>query len=389
MHWEQSYNCFNSKYEDIFEQFVRQALYLSDRPIIVFSESQTPNWKEKICEGIMPDHALSAREKPLVHAMNHDPLSLMTDHNHRELQAWPYLHQILNHYTHVPIQLFRHHHYEGYKCQGPYIRNWGCCSASWHPSLKGHELRAAHFSYFWLLSIREAIADLLKQFNEDTKLDKESEMCPILHKRHSLTQFQYHQLISPSNSDPSVLYPSHLVDNMTCLTDYEPRSETFFSLKSHVVSWGFNESFQWSFNIIDALKNPRAVSRHRSLGYQDFRHVLIGNNGSGPLSLSINIRQPGSLVLCQPPGDWGKIPQGMVSLWEDNAVSVYLSPWNTKTPFVFVNSMAMLLKFTNPRPKDSQSVCMHTVDKIPLGNHVLSIIPASKSNIAIGVVLIP
>jgi hypothetical protein len=58
--------------------------------------------------------------------------------------------------------VWSHSHYEAYKCHGPYVKNWACCSASWHPSLLGHELRAAHYSYFWLLIFKDALNGLLE-----------------------------------------------------------------------------------------------------------------------------------------------------------------------------------------------------------------------------------
>lgn len=42
--WEQSYNCHPSDKGYLYEQFVRQALLMPSRPIIAFSDSNTPNW---------------------------------------------------------------------------------------------------------------------------------------------------------------------------------------------------------------------------------------------------------------------------------------------------------------------------------------------------------
>lgn len=47
-----------------------------------------------------------------------------------------------------------------YKCLGPYIPDWGCCSAPWHPSLKGHELRAGHHALLWLFILHDAVSEL-------------------------------------------------------------------------------------------------------------------------------------------------------------------------------------------------------------------------------------
>lgn len=46
-----------------------------------------------------------------------------------------------------------------------------CCSASWHPSLLGHELRADNHIYHLLLQFKDAIEGLLKKIQEGETLD--------------------------------------------------------------------------------------------------------------------------------------------------------------------------------------------------------------------------
>ncbi len=41
VHWEQNYFCDGST---IMEQFIRQAMTIPTRPIVIFSEAQTGNW---------------------------------------------------------------------------------------------------------------------------------------------------------------------------------------------------------------------------------------------------------------------------------------------------------------------------------------------------------
>ena len=45
---------------------------------------------------------------------------------------------------------------------GPYIPDWGCCSAPWHPSIKGHQLRAGHQVHviLWLFIMHDAVSEL-------------------------------------------------------------------------------------------------------------------------------------------------------------------------------------------------------------------------------------
>ena len=51
-------------------------------------------------------------------------------------------------FTHFfTLQAWQHHHYnDEYKCQGPYHKDWGVGTASWHPSVSGHQLRAGQYS---------------------------------------------------------------------------------------------------------------------------------------------------------------------------------------------------------------------------------------------------
>lgn len=41
VHWEQSYNCGDRL---AYELFIRQSLSLPNQPIVIFSDSSTPNW---------------------------------------------------------------------------------------------------------------------------------------------------------------------------------------------------------------------------------------------------------------------------------------------------------------------------------------------------------
>ena len=55
------------------------------------------------------------------------------------------------------IQLWDHSDYENSKCHGPYIPKWNSGVASWHPSELGQELRAAHYSFYWLSVYKDAL----------------------------------------------------------------------------------------------------------------------------------------------------------------------------------------------------------------------------------------
>lgn len=44
VHWEQTYNCGFGDSGKIIEQFIRQVSTIPGRPVIVFTDSATPNW---------------------------------------------------------------------------------------------------------------------------------------------------------------------------------------------------------------------------------------------------------------------------------------------------------------------------------------------------------
>ena len=49
----------------VFEQFIRQSLALPNQPIVVFSDSVTPNWKEEDCKDAK-DATVSEEEKKML-----------------------------------------------------------------------------------------------------------------------------------------------------------------------------------------------------------------------------------------------------------------------------------------------------------------------------------
>ena len=44
IHWEQTYNCGFGDHQMKLEQFIRQSIAIPSNPIIIFTDSSTPNW---------------------------------------------------------------------------------------------------------------------------------------------------------------------------------------------------------------------------------------------------------------------------------------------------------------------------------------------------------
>ena len=127
----------------------------------------------------------------------------------------------MKHYHGAALQTFQHATFTEYACLGPYIKTWMDGAASWHPSVIGHRVRAAHHAYFWLQIYREAVQEILwskralSALHKDVQHHLDHNYKPMSEKAASVTPF---------------------VDNVTCYTDYEPRAVREASLKDMVIS---------------------------------------------------------------------------------------------------------------------------------------------------------
>lgn len=135
---------------------------------------------------------------------------------------WSFVGSVDKRYHGAGIQTFQHVKHTAYACLGPYIKTWMKGAASWHPSVIGHRLRAAHHSYFWLLILRDAISELI-QLASHRALDAIAKDV----EKH-LNHYYPSHMSAPA-------HPSPFLDDMQCFTDYEPRSIRNSSLKDLVV----------------------------------------------------------------------------------------------------------------------------------------------------------
>ena len=225
VHWEQTFNCGendgNKKVE--FEQFIRQSWTLPNHAVVVFSRSITPNWNKNDCEPdkIKPMPALSNADKEVLTLASDNPMKLATEHNLKShMGTFSAIKEMMQVYKMTGVQTFIHEHYEKYKCHGPYDKDWGCCSASWHPSIKGHQLRADHHAYFWLLIFRDALDSLLKIDNFEEAVKKVTKHIQTEHK---------HLPAEP-------LHKSNFGEGLSCYTSFEPIRDESLNLLNLVRS---------------------------------------------------------------------------------------------------------------------------------------------------------
>ena len=67
---------------EVHDQFIRQALALPNRPIVVFSHSATENWRANSCSEPVRPHVLTDDEKQLLKSLNHHrPIEVFTSIN--------------------------------------------------------------------------------------------------------------------------------------------------------------------------------------------------------------------------------------------------------------------------------------------------------------------
>ena len=154
----------------------------------------------------------------------------------------------------------------------------------------------------------------------------------------------------------------------------------------------------WQVNIFEELTNAGIVSMAKGRGYHDFKYMLHGNRDSAPLNIRIHIeRGDGTMLLCEPPGNWGKLPAGFKTLWDADTKVYFTKDVDTDSAatanplFVFDESKAQALSYTRRgNPSDTQVVCVDFDRfKPPPGKHVLTIRPTTEHRVMISTLLLP
>ncbi len=384
IHWEQTFNCGGAdhNFRSVYEPFVRMALRLESHPILVFSDSVTPNWNEDQCQGPLKSIEQTEEDKKLLDLLETSPRSIPHELNIDAIpKYWDAFAEIAGKYRVAGIQFWNHHYYEIYKCHPPYVANWGCCSASWHPSILGHELRAAHYSYFWLLIFRDAIIHLLEEIQKHSL----SELYETMNQ-HIKAEAKY----TPSLS----LYPTPYSENLQCYTSLHPIADQKFSLETLRIPDNVERKHSFDMVILENLFDKTIVPKAQENGYQDYKYILVGNQLTGTLSFKIRVQTSSHAFLCQPPGSsryFGLLPDGFMNLWECGT-EIYRTTVTRidSDSFVFEKKLAVRLTYSQPHPDNYQLwLCVMFDEYLPIGDHILTIVPTTKRKIAIAYLLIP
>ena len=202
---------------------MRQSLALPNLPIVVFSDSPTPNWKSPDCKN-NAHPGVSADETKILGLIDTEPWKIVSEMNSNRESAGPWSANVemFKVYKTAGIQMWKHDHYQSYKCLGPYVKDWGEGAASWHPSLLGHELRAAHYSYFWLLVFRDALNELIG----------------ITDVAHKLASVKKHIESEHKHIPAKPISSSNFADNLQCFTTFQPLNDEGSSLFKLVIPSG-------------------------------------------------------------------------------------------------------------------------------------------------------
>ncbi|CAE7416721.1 unnamed protein product [Symbiodinium microadriaticum] len=379
VHWEQSFNCGpNDDYMDVFEHFIRESISLPNRPIVVFADSWQPNWNKDDCKD-KKTLTISDSEKKMLQYVDTTPVEIVANLNKNVLtEKFGGMVPFVDKYKAAGLQLWFHGYYEDYKCHGPYIPDWGCCSAPWHPSKEGHQLRADHHAFIWLLIFREA----LHKVSEGEKSGEDL----TVQLKETLTHIHGEAKYVPAEP----LYPSRYPDYLRCFTSFQPRADNSRSLEGLVIPSGDGKpGFQTV--IFEDIFDKNILINARSRGYNDFKHVLYGNKDSGALSLKIEVSVDGKAFLCQPPGNWGKYPDGFHNFWDPIIdTKIYLTKYVKDTSGFVFKDTAKRVTYLQKETQDAQKwLCVEFDEPLPAGQHVLSIVPTTEKYIMFSYLLLP
>lgn len=348
-----------------------QAMTIPTHPIVIFSSSSTGHWASNKCTS--PYHLTPTDSTLLTASLS----ALVTEHSREQFHHyWKELATKDHHYPSVAMQVFTHHGQEDYACQGPYIAKWMDGAASWHPSVIAHHLRANHHVYFWLQIWQLALQEL-RDLVATTSLP-----AIAVDVEHKLDAFYAPSL------PPALFKRSPFIDNMTCFTDYEPRTQRESSLKAHVRSGLVTKGDGWKFGIYEDLVDINLVKRSKAHGYLDYKWMLFTKDSTKPLSLDLEMASVGPVFLCETPGIWGKLPTGFAHLSDGKAE--YFVTLNVPSNVTFVLNATNSVKMKVIK----HDICVQLLfvnggKNLPKGKHVITVQPLEKVGLIIAWLLTP
>ena len=306
----------------------------------------------------------------------------------------------------LAVQYWDHSTYEANKCHGPFVAEWGCCCAPWHPSILGHEIRSAHYSFFWLMIYQDSIRAILTGISTEEVpfVSNITTGHTLVELKDKLFKHYHHARRFPAKA----IFPSNIPENVQCLTSYEPIMDQTSNLANWVIDNKGPNTKYFVREIFENLHRTEIIVHARASGYKDFKYGFYGNNDSKPLSIKIDVKSLGTTQICVPP-PVGNFDQDLAihPFWKFNA-KIYLrtgvADWEKLSPFkedingtfirdpngiIFDHQVEHSKLLTYNNESDVNQVCLALKDHLPVGRHVLSIVATTADNIFISTLLIP
>ena len=258
--------------------------------------------------------------------------------------------------------------------------------ASWHPGPGGHRLRAHILGYHYLNLLNEALAEVhgamemdaqqsQAQAEEETK-DKATSNSNL---QSVLAAAKAMQDAATNNPLPTPTYcqKEYCEFPTSSAITYEPRVGVQSSLINRLVkptkpiinpsppTLDGASNDHWHVQLFEADHDAVSLSQSLNFGYLDMKYVLQGNKAADLLELEVVTQRENSLVLCQPPGVFGRMPEDFVPLGKEHA--------EVKVDGVVVSLIEDKDWYIAQEMRSSSGICFFTEEKIKPGKHSVQV----------------
>lgn len=234
--------------------------------------------------------------------------------------------------------------------------------AGWHPGPGGHLLRANILGHHYLTLLDEALVDVQGAVEKN-------EVPQLVAAAKKKEEEEGAALPAPLYCDPMFCGRA-----ASCAMTFEPRVQGSL-LDLVLVPAGLDKAAptiesqdnkNWHTQLFEMDHEGVTFSQEQGFHYLDMKYVLQGNKEAGPLNLQVESTTKHHMLLCQPPGVWGKLPDQGGDLRKDAEVQIdgLAMPLETSTVFYHQHGL------TSP-------TCFATKEQIQPGPHTVVVTPTN------------
>lgn len=231
--------------------------------------------------------------------------------------------------------------------------------APWHPGPQGHALRGRILAYNYLRMLEDAISDAYFAMEQDDTDNSHTLEVLMKEERHEIPE-------------PVACHPEICTHPSSCAMSVEPRAEKYLVdiIESPAISreksLEVQPSEQWHIQLIESDIHAVTEARAKGLGYLDLKYVIQGNKDAGPVVFSIKTTQKAYIFVCEPPGLWGRLPDGCGNLPEESELKINgnVMAWADE-------------KFYGDRTVGSPT-CFSSAEMVEPGQHTVQITPTNE-----------